>query len=106
MSLKNEVIKLAKANPDGIRAHLVPILKNAVSEKVWKMIGELHQKPDGTLILRVGLRSGGSAAMIWRKFQRAFTQRKLQMTFEDSGVTFMVPGRGGRDLDDEEEAPF
>ena len=103
MSLRKEILKLAKANPDGIRAHLVPILKEAVADKIWKMIGDLKKTPDGSMTLRVGMRSGGNASTLWRKFQMANQQRKLQVTFDDTALILTLnSGRGPAPTKDEE----
>lgn len=99
MSLKHELIKLAKENPRGIRAHLVPILKEAMAEKLWKLLGECKQTPEGDLILKIALRAGGSAASLWRKFQVAYNQRKLIVTFDEQSLTFMIP-KGQHDISD------
>lgn len=81
-------------------------IKRAVAEKIWKLLGELKQGSDGSLTLRIGLRSGGSAALLWRKFQVAYTQRKLVVTFDDAGMNLVIPGRGGLDTPTEEDDGF
>lgn len=90
MSLRNELVKLAKSNP-AIRAHLLPILKQGALEKMWRLLGELVQSPDGTLTLKINLRSGGSAAAMWRKFYMAYMARKLVVTFDDTFLTIAIP---------------
>lgn len=106
MSLRKELIKLAKENPRGIRAYLLPILKEAATEKIWKLLGEMRQTPDGALSIRIGLRSGGGSATLWRKFQMAFTQRKLVVTYDNEGLILTIPSSSGAFGMEEDEFTF
>lgn len=90
--LREELVKLAHANPE-LRAHLLPLLQSkeaAGNPKVTKVKGELTQVPGGDTSIRVGLMSGGAAAATWKKFQNAYNQRKLAVTFDDAGITFAI----------------
>lgn len=101
--LLSDLIKLAHGTPE-LRSHLLPIIaraKKAALAKVWKVIGTLEQKEDGSAVLSVALR-GGSAPMVARAFKRAMMQRKLVFDSDGSTFTFAVPGKS---IEEEELFP-
>jgi len=95
--LREEIKKLAAENPE-LRAHLLPLLKKEAAGKLWKQWGEITQSPEGNISLKVSLRNGSSAAALWRKFAIAYTQRKLNVSYDDKVLTISI-GKFGLEED-------
>jgi hypothetical protein len=104
MGLKEELVKLAKQNPRGIRAHLLPILKEAAADRIWKLIGELKISAEGVYSIRI-IPKSGALGIALRKFMVAAAQRKLDVTYDGEGITLTIRPVGPQ-VPETEEAGF
>lgn len=94
MSLRDEIVKLAKTQPN-LRAYLLPLLRKA-AVRISKVVrGTFEVNDDRSMTLKVYLMGGAAATAFWRRFAMAYTQRKLIVTFDDTFLTLTIPGAGG-----------
>lgn len=117
--LRKELIKLAHSNPS-MRPYLIPILKSAAEEEVEeevdekeakkatlrrraserliaKMLGQLWTTADGSLSLKLAMRSGTGTAY-FKKFLMAYNTRKLNISFDDTTMTMTIQKGPPEDL--------
>jgi hypothetical protein len=63
--------------------------RQAAERMLAKMLGELWSTADGSLSLKMAMRSGTGTAY-FKKLMMAYNQRKLNITFDDTTLTFTI----------------